>query len=103
MAINDASAVRFANEQLRPMADELARTYYQAQRLLNNWFATQMGDKFPVDGGVVEDGSDVDGRTPITGNDVQLLMSRVSELVTDYEASSNAKLNTVLKPAVNVE
>jgi hypothetical protein len=102
MAITDPNAVSFANTKIRPMADHLASVFYEAQGVLDLWYATLQGDKFPVDGGTVMDGSDVDGRTPITGNDVQLFMSRLSELVTDYEASSNAKLNTVIKPAVNI-
>jgi hypothetical protein len=102
MAITDPNAVAFSNLKIRPMADHLASVFYQAQIVLDLWNGTLMGDKFPVEGGTVEDGSDVDGRTPITGNDVQLFMSRLSELVTDYEASSNAKLNTVVKPSVNI-
>jgi hypothetical protein len=102
MAITDPNAVAFANTKIRPMADYLAGVFYDAQMVLDQWYATSMGDKFPVDGGDVVDGSDVDGRTPITGNDVQLFMSRLSELVTDYEANTNAKLNTVIKPSVNI-
>jgi hypothetical protein len=37
----------------------------------------------------------------MTGNDVLALVTRADELVADYQANSNAKLNTVLRPAVN--
>lgn len=103
MAITDPNAVRFVSDHLRPMADKLASTYYEAHEVLNLWNATQMGLEFPVDGGDVEDGAHDDGRTVINGNDVQLMMARVQELVTDMEANNNAKLNTVLKPSVNVD
>lgn len=50
---------------------------------------------------VIEDGSDLDGRPVITGAMGNNVINRLSELITDYEEFSNAKLNTILQVAVN--
>jgi len=64
-------------------ATKTARTLHLAYRrcayLLDRWYAGQNAD-FPI------------GTFP----DLNNLMNRVSEFTTDYEAASNAKLNTVM-------
>jgi hypothetical protein len=35
-----------------------------------------------------------------TGTDANNIINRISELITDYEATNNAKLNTILAVAV---
>ena len=61
-------------------ARTLHLAFRRSQFLLARWFAG-MNTEFPNSGGTV----------PMNN-----LMSRVSELITDYEATSNAKLNTVM-------
>ena len=65
-------------------AEKTARTlhvaYLRAKYLLTRWYAG-MNTEFPNEG---------------DGVAMNNLMNRVSELVTDYEASSSAKLNTVM-------
>ena len=99
--ITDPEAVKFSNEKIRTLADKLAQTFYQLTRLRDEWVANGLGAKFPNDTSPVIDGSATDGRHPITGADVNAIASRATEFLTDYEASANAKLNTVLKVAVN--
>ena len=101
MPIADVEAVRFANEELRPAADQLAQLYYLAKSVRDQWFARGMAARFPNTSDVVEDGSANDGRPRITGADVNNLITRLDEIVTSFEAGSNAKLNTILKVAVN--
>lgn len=101
MAINNPEAIRFSNEKVRVAANRLAQAYNFSRAALDEWYARNMGAQFPVGGGIVEDGATSDGRPVIDGNDVTLLVSRLSELTTDYEADSNAKLNTILKIAPN--
>jgi len=93
-------AVKFVNERVRPLADALARAYYLAEATRDEWYANNLGTIFPFED-TVQDGSATDGRHPLTGSDVVLLINRAEELIADYAASSNAKLNTILKPAVN--
>lgn len=103
MAVTDPEAVRFANERIRPAADKLAQAYYFARLVRNEWYANNMGAILPVGGGTIEDGSEGDGRHTLVADDAILLINRLEDLINDYEASGNAKLNTVLKPAVNPE
>lgn len=104
MAVKDVQAVTFCNEKVRRAADRLAQAYYFGKIVLNEWNAQNYGGTtIPIDGGTVEDGSVTDGRPVITGNDVHGLIARISALVTDLEASTNAKLNTVIKVAVHLE
>ena len=99
--ITNPEAVRFANERLRVAADKLAQAYWFCKEVEREWYANNMGDIFPVADGPVVDGSATDGRHPIGGNEAALLITRCSELVADYEAGGNAKLNTILAIAVN--
>jgi hypothetical protein len=103
VAITNAQAVKFSNERLRVAADALATAYYTAKKVMQEYYADPaLGDAYTA--GIAEtvaDGADVDGRPLVTGNDALGLITRCSELVTDYEAGGNAKLNTVLGVSVN--
>lgn len=100
--VTDPAAIKFSNEKIRVAADTLESVYWTAKRVITEWFATGINTKFPNDStAVVEDGSDRDGRKIIHGADVHNIITRLQEFVTDYEAASNAKLNTVSRVSVN--
>lgn len=99
--IDNAEAVRFSNEQVRTMANKLAQVYYAAKAVADEWTANNLGEIFPITDGPVVDGSATDGRHPIGGSEVTLLITRCNELVADYQANNNAKLNTILNVATN--
>lgn len=99
--ITDPEAVRFANEKARTLADAATRYYYAAKSFLNEWDATGMGTKISDAADTIVDGSAVDGRTPITGADVNGLKSHVDTMVADLEAAANTKLNILLQIEVN--
>lgn len=101
MAVTDVEAVKFANERVRVAADKLAQAYYFAKLVRDEWFANDMASLFPGGGGIVVDGSASDGRHPVTAEQVTNLITRCDELLTDYQATSNAKLNTILQVSVN--
>ena len=101
MAITDVAAVKFCNEQIRPAADTLAQAYYVLKVVLDEWYARNMGASVVNTADVVEDGSAADGRQQITGADATGIIVRISEIVTDFEAGSKAKLNTILKVSPN--
>ena len=50
MAITNPQVVKFCNEKIRLVADKLAQAYNFAKDTLNEWYAHDMGTKFPVDG-----------------------------------------------------
>lgn len=99
--ITDPQAVLFCNQHIRTIADQLARTYYKLSALRDQWVALGMSSKIPNDTSPIVDGSATDGRPPITGADVHLIAARATEILNDYAANSNAKLNTVLKVSPN--
>jgi hypothetical protein len=103
MAIENAQAVRFCNEQIRILADVLTSAYWTCKAVRANYYAApELGDLFYA--GIAEevaDGSQTDGRPIITGNDVMALITRAEELIAGMEADNNAKLNTLLAAAVN--
>ena len=100
MPINDPAAVRFSNEKIRVAADQLTR-YYLFKEVVDEWFATGMSSLITNTSDVIEDGSATDGRNVITGIDATAIITRMMEVISDMEAASNAKLNTVNKVAVN--
>ena len=101
MAITDASAIKFSNEKIRVAADKLYGAYLFAKEVITDWNAVSMSTLITNTSDVISDGSITDGRTQITGAEATSVITRLQELVTDYEASSNSKLNTVVKPSVN--
>ena len=98
--ITNAQAVKFANEEIRTAANDLAQLYYRCKRVYQEWTALSMSSLLTnsADNTVI-DGSATDGRPVITGADANNIINRVSEIITLMEDSSSAKLNTVLKVA----
>ena len=101
--IENAEVIKFSNENLRTYADKIARGYYAAKALVNQWNAQSLSSKITnssdddiVDTSYGTDGTDGDGRPIVTGADAYNVYTRASELIADMEANSNAKLNTIL-------
>ena len=101
MAITNVQAVRFANEKIRVMADSMAVNYFTAVAIVDEWNATSMSTLITNTSDNIVDGSAQDGRSPITGIQATAIITRAQEIIADYEAASNAKLNTVLAVKVN--
>jgi len=102
MAITSTQSIKFSNEQARVLARRLFDAYSAAKDVLVLWNAQGHSAAIPNDAGeVLSDTAATDGRTVITGADIHLVMVRATELVADYEATSNAKLNSVAKPSNN--
>jgi len=99
--ITDPQAIKFSNERIRPAADSLGKLYYAAKSILNDWYAQQVSTVLPNTDVTLDDGSQTDGRNTVSGADLTNVINRLSEFVADCEADSNAKLNTILKVAVN--
>lgn len=101
--ITNPTAVRFANDQARPMADRLAKAYYAAKQIVNNWNAQQLAGLLPPGSAtVIDDGSSTDGRSPISADAVYGIVLRAQALIDDLEANGAAKLTSILAVAVNV-
>lgn len=101
--ITNAEAVRFCNERVRVAANKLNAAYKFAKEVSSEWTANpDLATNIAYDNpDLVVDGSATDGRHPVSGIDVNNLVTRLNELIADYEASSSAKLNTILAVATN--
>jgi hypothetical protein len=101
--IDNAQTVRFCNEKLRVLADALSTAYYTAVAVTQAYYADpDIATTLSADASAaILDGAATDGRPIVTCADALNLITRASELVADYEANSNAKLNSVLAAAVN--
>lgn len=102
MPNTNPQAIRIANEKLRPAADRFGQLYnslkaLQAEAQAEGWPALFAGGA----SNVLSDGSDVDGRTPVTDADISGLITMASAFITWMEASSNANRNLALKIAVS--
>lgn len=101
MAITDPNAIKFSNEQMRPIADRFMQLYWAAKQAAADWTSKGLGALITNDASAVADGSATDGRTQITGADLNVLLSHLNTFVADLEASSNLKRNQIQKVAVN--
>lgn len=99
--ITDPQIKRFCNERVRLAADRLARLYNLCRTVRDEWTAQDMGTAIPDTAELVDDGAAVDGRPEISGADVHAIKDRVVELIALLEANGNAKLDEVLRVAVN--
>lgn len=100
MAANPEVAL-YCNQRARPSADRAVQTYYFAKEVIQEWYANNMASLIPPTDDVIDDGSATDGRHPVTGNDINNLITLLSAYVADMEANSGAALNVLLNTAVN--
>ena len=99
--ITDPEAVRFCNDEVRRFNDLLVVAYRTAKQIKLDYDNKGMGAIFTNNSDVVVDGSATDGRHKVTTFDVNVVLARANEIITDYEASSNTKLNQASAIAVS--
>lgn len=95
--IIDPRAVNFSLGRIRPGAALLAEVYSEAKRTVNAWNALSMSTLIVNTIDPLVDGQ----AATITGAQATTIITRLQEFITDYEASGNAKLNTVLQVTLN--
>lgn len=94
-------AISYSNTKIRPIADEFMKLYWRAKSASADWTAQSLSALFPNDTSAVIDGSATDGRTPITGADVNVILAHMNTFIADLEATTNLKRNQIDKVAVN--
>src|ERR1017187_1410051 len=99
----DPSAILFCNGQVRPGADRTMQFYWWMKALKIEYLANpNLAALIPNDStAIVIDGAAVDGRTVITGADVQVFLANVNGFITSLEANSGVILSNFAKIAVN--
>jgi hypothetical protein len=104
MPNTNPQAVFVANAKIRPLADLMGKLYNRLKSAQIEYTAEGWATLFPADSEIIMDGSDLDGRTPITNSDIRTFMlTDAPAFLTALEASTNAGRNRVFKIAVNPE
>lgn len=102
MAITNPTAVTYSNEKLRVTANKLAQAFNFINAAINEWDALDMGSIITdYSTNIMEDDADTDGRPVVSGQDLNDLKDLMDEFRNNFTANTNAKLNMVLKVAVN--
>ena len=98
--ITNPAALNVINARLRPFADLLGQVHFMAKGIQAEFIAKGWSALLPDDATAIVQ----DGRTElvaITGADVRRVIDQGAALITLNEATSSAKLNQILKVAVN--
>lgn len=93
MAITNPEAIKFVNEQVRPLAEEARAFVARIAAMQTLWFSGVNGN-VPNDTTLLADGRDADGSSRLTGADIN---SAVGNLIA-MAAASNAQI--IQKPCV---
>ena len=105
MAVADTNAINYSNTRIRALADRLAQAYNLAQAIIQEGTAKGIiagaTPSIPNDATLISDGAVQDGRTQIAGADVYATVAIAQQIITNFQATSNVKLNQILKVAVN--
>ena len=103
MSNSTPQAIRIANESIRPTADRLAQVYnfcrvQLARNEAEDWIGVfaALDQKIPLD-----DGSALDGRSPITPEAVKLMVNAMQTFVDSFEANVDELRKLVFQIAVN--
>lgn len=99
--IDTPQAIKFSNEYVRTLADQFAGAYALAQNFVALYYAKGLAAQFPDDDKeIVNDGAERDGRTPITGHDVNQMLVLCKDLIA-MGTGDNTKMPSVLKASVD--
>lgn len=103
MANTNPQAVLVANTKVRPAADRFGQLYNFMKALSTQSTAGGWLSLFPNDATLIGDGSDIDGRTPITNADIRAFITLAGTFITYMEQSASANLLLTTKISVNAE
>jgi len=93
MAITNPEAIRFVNEQVRPLCEEAQAIIAKINAMQTSWFAG-LNNSFPNDSTALDDGREAQGVSRLTGADIN---SAVGTLLA-VAGASNAEI--ISKPCV---
>jgi hypothetical protein len=84
--IVDPLVVNWANTRARVLADKIMALSYALTAYQADYASAGMATAVITDGAtnLIQDGSAVDGRTPVVGTDLQNLIAGVNQIVTQF-------------------
>ena len=96
MAITDPEAIKFVNQYIRPMCENIRYMKARGDDFAVKW--AQLSSDFPNDASeMVEDGRDAEGISRLTGADINAVATVFATLLGDIDASAAA---VIAKPYV---
>ena len=100
--ITNPQAINWSNSRVRVYADSMVDAYESAKKLLAEWTALGM-DALIANSSedVLIDGAAIDGRSIITGDKVNALISNAQAVVTWFEQGSPSRIDRFRQIAVN--
>jgi hypothetical protein len=101
--IDNPDLVNFCNEKIRPFCDNIAKTYYLAASIADQFAAKDLYSiLIAASGDFVMDGSPGDGRTAVQGYNIIDIYNVAQWIVYNTAVKDNGSVrNQVLKVAVN--
>lgn len=100
-AVTNPLAVKFANEQVRRIADTYGRTLFDTDKVLALWRAHGLAELIPNDDSLIADGAGSDGRRAITGADLHGMIGLLQTVEGLGIANGGASKALILRIAVN--
>lgn len=105
--ITNPQVVTFANTRIRPIADKLYSTYYHAKSVLGDYNVGDIGSKIDSAGAgnLISDGSEIDGRTRISGGDIYNIITALQEFIDYVEGgtvTTAERIDIIAKPHVSL-
>jgi len=97
MAIDNAEAIRFSNEVVRPLAEKVRDLNVLVENAMAVWYGG-MNAVFPNDTSAAADGREAEGVSRITGADVNSLFGQLATFATQMDGAGVS--DVVLKPCV---
>lgn len=97
-AITNAEAIRFVNEQIRPMAERLRDLNALLDDTQARWFGGGISSFFSLGTDTVDDGRDSQGVSRLTAQDVTNLMTQIGTIVAQFDGAG--VMDVINKPTV---
>ena len=96
--ITDAEAIRFVNEQIRPLAEELRNLNAMLKNAKGVWVGGGLSGLFANAADKVEDGREGQGVSRLTAGDVTALIDELSTIITQF--GGPGVMDVIRKPCV---
>lgn len=100
MPNSNPQAIRFVNERCRPVCDRLAQSYHLVNAILTQVRAEGVDGLFVEDKDAIQDGSERDGRSPVSNEDIKGLLSALAAYRDFFDQSTDVR-DLILRVAVN--
>lgn len=95
MSITGPEEIKFVNEYIRPMCENIRYMKARGDDFALKW--AQLSSSFPNDTTAVEDGRDAEGISRLTGADINAVATVFNTLLGDIDATAEA---VIAKPCV---